>query len=47
MPKNHDDRYQLAFELANAGMLLVGLNGQIQEANVRASEIFGLPTPLW
>lgn len=43
MPQNHDDRYRLAFELANAGMFLVGLNGQIQEANARASEIFGLP----
>ena len=42
MPKNIDDRYRLAFEFANAGMFIVSVNGEIQEANARACEIFGM-----
>lgn len=42
MPKSNIDRYRLAFEVANAGMFIVAVNGTIEEANARACEILGL-----
>lgn len=42
MQKSNTDRYRLAFEVANAGMFIVAVNGVIEEANARACEILGL-----
>lgn len=42
MLESNVDRYRLAFEVANAGMFIVAIDGTVEEANVRACEIFGL-----